>query len=150
MESIPCSYDDALEIFERRRRNSTLSRGVKLANNTYMTWEDTSEDPKWFGVRFHHTTIVEFYSDGTIALNTGGWETVSTKSRMNDCLTQYGIHQEKFVWYVTEYGRSERVLPIPTECLGMRKKARGRREFENGMTLHPEGLWHDEEMKYSE
>jgi hypothetical protein len=149
----PQSYNDALDIYTDRLRNSTLSRGVKLANNTYLTWDiPAGEDcASWFGVRLHDTNVVTFHDDGRIELDSGGWDTVTTKSRMNACLLQYGVFANNGTWYVSDdqWAHKKRCLPIPTKCLGM-KKAYGRREFEDGMTLHPEGLWHDEEKKYDE
>jgi hypothetical protein len=50
----------------------------KLQNNTYLV-----ESFDHYAVRLHHTNVVEIYSDGTYALNTGGWNTVTTMSRIN-------------------------------------------------------------------
>jgi hypothetical protein len=128
-----------------------------VANNTYLTWEYVDETfgefdrPRAFGVRLHRTIVVTFHENGTIELDTGGWKTPTTKARMNDALAGYEIFSDRSVWYIAEWKNwnERRILPIPTKCLKMRKKARGRREFEDGMILHPAGLWHDEEMKYN-
>lgn len=70
------------------------------------------------GVQYHATMIVTWSDDG-ITLDSGGWETVTTKRRMNEVSSHYklGFHvfQEKHVWYVTHPG--------------------GTVEFEDGMTI---------------
>lgn len=54
-------------------------------------------------VRYHDTNVVEFTQD-TITLNSGGWQTVTTKRRMNEVSAQYGlgfhVSQENFKWWV--------------------------------------------------
>ena len=53
-------------------------------------------------IRLHETNIVTFAPDGTIALNSGGWRTVTTKERMNDALRGQGVQitQAKGLWYI--------------------------------------------------
>ena len=56
-------------------------------------------------VRLHSTDIVDVDTkDNTITLNTGGWNTVTTKERMNAVLravnSPYHVHQRDFQWYV--------------------------------------------------
>jgi hypothetical protein len=56
-------------------------------------------------VRLHSTDIVDVdTTDNTITLNTGGWNTVTTKERMNAVLSAfnspYRVHQRDFQWYV--------------------------------------------------
>jgi hypothetical protein len=54
-------------------------------------------------VTYHYTEVVSF-SDFNIELNTGGWDTVTTKLRMNQTSIQfnlgYHIFQKNFEWYV--------------------------------------------------
>ena len=67
----------------------------KLQKNTYLIVLDRNT----LGVRYHDTIIVQIHSDDTYTLNTGGWKTVSTKSRINTW-SPAGIYQEDFVWYI--------------------------------------------------
>ena len=64
----------------------------------YQTWlERVNED--MFAVRFHRTLIVFIHRDGTYTINSGGWQTVTTKRR----ICRYSparVSQRKFVWYV--------------------------------------------------
>src|SRR6266550_4620766 len=53
----------------------------KLANNTYARRRSGQ-----IAIELHATDILTFHSDGRIDVNTGGWDTVTTRSRMNDYL----------------------------------------------------------------
>lgn len=64
----------------------------KYARNTYF--ERLS--PSTIGVRLHKTHIVVIHEDNSITLNTGGWETITTRDRMNRVLSdlfQYTEHK---------------------------------------------------------
>ena len=54
-------------------------------------------------VRYHNTDVVQFDSL-YITLNTGGWETATTKLRMNQASNQFGlgyqVYQKDYRWYV--------------------------------------------------
>lgn len=70
-------------------------------NNT--TLELTTND---IIVRFYRTAIVTWSKKrgGRIILNSGGWTTATTKTRMNQVANQYNlgyhVYQEKHEWYV--------------------------------------------------
>ena len=51
-----------------------------IANNTveYIKPDGTKV------IRLHHTDILEFPPRGGVIFNSGGWKTVTTKSRMNE------------------------------------------------------------------
>jgi hypothetical protein len=50
-------------------------------NNTYAV--DVGD---YVSILLHQTAVIRFYPDGRIVLNTGGWQTVTTKDRLNRCL----------------------------------------------------------------
>ena len=60
-------------------------------------------------VVYHSTPVVQFDSDKIIP-NSGGWETATTKSRMNQASHQYGlgfeVYQVDFTWYVDYKGET--------------------------------------------
>lgn len=60
----------------------------KLGNNTYV--ESIGHTVTAIAVRLHATNIVTYHPDGTIVLNTGGWNTVTTRDRMHQ-LTPRGV-----------------------------------------------------------
>ena len=60
-------------------------------------------------VVYHSTAVVQF-DDDKIILNSGGWETVTTKTRMNQASNEYGlgfdVYQVDFTWYVAYKGET--------------------------------------------
>ncbi len=74
-------------------QQSRLGKG----NTTVYTREDMMR------VRFHYTDVVS-WNDSTIILNTGGWQTATTKSRMNQASRQfdlgYSVYAKNFGWFV--------------------------------------------------
>ncbi len=59
-------------------------------------------------IQYHYTVVVDF-DEKTIKLNSGGWRTVTTKTRMNQASNQYGlgfiVFQEDFTWFVEYNGQ---------------------------------------------
>jgi len=72
-------------------------------------------------VRYHNTDVVKF-TPKTITLNTGGWKTNTTKTRMNQASNQYGlgfsVSQVKGVWYVSHKGKK---IPFKGNTLKLRR-----------------------------
>lgn len=75
----------------------------KIGNNTYVergafvhrTWHADA-----VAIRLHSTAVLAYLPKGSIVINSGGWRTVTTLSRLNACLPQrYYIRQAKGVWY---------------------------------------------------
>lgn len=66
-------------------------------------------------VKYHATVVVKF-DENEIILNSGGWRTVTTKSRMNQTSNEFnlgfGVYQRKGDWFVDSKGCDE---PIPFE-----------------------------------
>ena len=58
---------------------------------------------------YHSTPVVQF-NDDRIILNSGGWETATTKTRMNQASHEYGlgfeVYQVNFTWYVDYKGET--------------------------------------------
>ena len=56
-------------------------------------------------VYLHGHNIATIFNNGDIRLSSCGWETVTTKSRLNailDCFVHnIGIYQKDWVWYIT-------------------------------------------------
>src|SRR5688572_9897981 len=53
-------------------------------------------------LRLHHTDIAIWSADGeTIKLYTGGWQTITTKDRLNRFTPGSRIFSDKGVWYIT-------------------------------------------------
>ena len=60
-------------------------------------------------VTLHATPVVKF-DPSQIILNTGGWFTATTRTRMNQASNQfnlgYGVYQNKGAWYVSFKGNT--------------------------------------------
>jgi hypothetical protein len=94
-------------------RKTGKSKVKKIANNTY----DVIYSENKHAIRLHDTDIITF-DNGKIILNSGGWKTHTTKSRINQYLPR-GVYvsQKDFEWFVND-SRDNTVKP-----------------FENGMTI---------------
>lgn len=92
-DAIPTSFSEAKNFL-----NGKWSR--KVANNTYV--ESISTMGRTIALRLHSTYIVEFHADGRIILDTGRWQTVTTKDRLNRVLRTngYSIFAKDHVWYL--------------------------------------------------
>lgn len=96
-----------------------------IANNTVEYWQGEKRV-----IRLHLTDIITFHPNKDITLNSGGWQTVTTKARMNEFLSNgWGILQENSVWYLVpnnEFGYpwAKKDTWIP---------------FADGITIHADG-----------
>jgi hypothetical protein len=78
----------------------------KHSNNTVL--QRRGDD---IAMTLHATDIVVVAPDGLITLNSGGWQTVTTKRRMNLALIelgarQAGVSQQKHEWYFRSWNPS--------------------------------------------
>ena len=68
-------------------------------------------------VRYHWTDVVTF-DNNTITLDTGGYDTVTTKRRMNQASDTFnlgfGVYQKNFNWFVDYKGKT---IPYPNNTL---------------------------------
>ena len=67
----------------------------RIGNNTEL--DRLTHDS--IGVLLHRTYVVVFYRDGKVKLNSGGWQTVTTKDRMNR-FSPFQVYQDDHEWYV--------------------------------------------------
>ena len=71
-------------------------------------------------VQYWSTEVVKFTRD-LIVLNTGGYETATTKTRMNQASNQFGlgytVYQKAYRWFVNYKGKriqfNDKILIIP-------------------------------------
>ena len=95
----------------------------KLQNNTYLTKTENG-----YGIKLHDTIIVEYTPQKTI-LNSNGWQTVTTKSRMNNYMPSgYSLYQEQGIWFIAKHGEWENSLPYADGCFFDGKEWNGLRE----------------------
>jgi hypothetical protein len=70
----------------------------KLGNNTIVH----RLDDETVAIMYHRTNILKINSESVVTINTGGWETTTTKDRLNQFLScrGFGIFQKKGTWYI--------------------------------------------------
>lgn len=72
----------------------------KIGNNTYAEiLHDNS-----VGIMLHSTYVVKIHEDNTVTLQTGGWQTVTTKDRINQ-YSPVRVYQRKYEWFVKINGK---------------------------------------------
>lgn len=103
--------------YEKAYRELGTKESIKIGNNTYLGTVDG--EPRVIAITLHQTKIVKFYPDGSIVLNNGGWETVTTKDRLNDILLTNSIYTRDGSWIISVGGTDH--------C------------YHNGMTIYPDG-----------
>jgi hypothetical protein len=86
------NYETALNLIKTGRKGSNEK---KLARNTYLIENHTGV----FGVRLHNTIIANLFANGEVVLNSGGYQTKTTKDRINKYSGFY-VQQKKGVWSV--------------------------------------------------
>lgn len=68
-------------------------RSRKVANNTYLERKGDGS----ISLRLHDTDVVNFRPDGSVAVDTGGWFTNTTRARINDVLPGgWQLYSESF------------------------------------------------------
>ena len=72
----------------------------KVGNNTYA--EILSDGT--VAVMLHSTYVVKIHPDDTYTLNSGGWQTHTTKDRINQ-YSPVRVYQRAYTWYVELNGK---------------------------------------------
>ena len=87
-----------------RRTKREIMAGVECVSSKIID-HNTVEYMRINGervIRLHLTDIITFKSNGDIVLDSGGWQTVTAKERMNKFLPDWYITQSKNVWYLAK------------------------------------------------
>jgi len=105
-------YEEPKEIEEMARQDTVGSHKPKVSTKEGKTV-----------VTYHATDVVGF--DGnTVVLNTGGWKTPTTKTRMNQAANQYdlgySVYQRKGQWFVDTDGKT---IPFEGDTVEFPKKS---------------------------
>lgn len=87
-----------------------MSRQDTIGNHCTTVFTD---EMGYTCVVYHQTCVVRWNAE-RIILNTGGYETVTTKRRMNQAANQFrlgfGVYQQDHTWYVDYKGMTLRFL----------------------------------------
>jgi hypothetical protein len=85
------TYSEAVKMV-RGKRNADRR---KVGNNTYA---EILHDGT-VAIKLHNTYVVKINPNGTYTLNSGGWQTVTTKDRINQYSPRY-VFQKNYEWFV--------------------------------------------------
>lgn len=81
----------------RMVRGKTNRNRRKVGNNTYgEILPDGS-----VGIMLHSTYVVKIHPDNSATLNSGGWQTVTTKDRINQ-YSPVRVYQRDYQWYLND------------------------------------------------
>ena len=91
-----------------RKIEQQMNRAIVNRNNwsNSNTFVDYNSNTDWSTIVLHRTAIAVYdHKNQALKLNTGGWATVTTKSRLNAILDQlmYGarVFQKDFNWFLS-------------------------------------------------
>lgn len=87
------NYNEAVAMV----RGKTNRKSRKIGNNTYAEIEYDDS----VSIILHGTTVVRFYPNGLVKLNSGGWRTHTTKKRINK-YSPVGVYQKNFEWFLRD------------------------------------------------
>lgn len=86
---MPKNYAEAAQAFEHADKRRGGARGKLCHSTTIERFLTRGADE--FGIRLHDTVILLFRSDGSMVVNTGGWQTKTTRDRLNRCGVRLGM-----------------------------------------------------------
>jgi hypothetical protein len=87
-------YTDAKQIFERCKDKG---RGARLTGRSTRL----VKTGKGYGIQYHNTIVVEILPNEYV-LNSGGYQTNTTKDRINT-YSPVRLYSRKYTWYIGEY-----------------------------------------------
>lgn len=85
------THSEAIKMVRGKTNRDTR----KVGNNTYA---EILHDGS-VGILLHSTYVVKIHEDNTYTLNSGGWQTLTTKDRINQYSPRY-VYQKNFEWFV--------------------------------------------------
>jgi len=103
MNSRQYSYDNLYDFI--RKGKSKAER--KVENNTTARFDHDN-----IIVRLHDTDIAELFPDKTIILSSGGYQTMTTKDRLNKIIPEgFNLYQQFGLWFLSDY-QNDKVYPF--------------------------------------
>lgn len=90
-KNIPTSYSHALEIL-----NGKMRKTIHGIRGTHLEVGDHG-----VVMYYHNTAVVYFNADGSIRINSGGYRTRTTKTKINQALDNRAkVYQHRGDWYL--------------------------------------------------
>jgi hypothetical protein len=96
------------------RSNVRASRGgrILLDRNTWLYRISNGLKPESYAVRLHVTDIATFHADGSVDINTGGWETRTTLDRLRYAC-ELPVMNTLGVWHIDGFEIGRRIVLHP-------------------------------------
>ncbi len=92
-------YQSAVE-FLRHGCDKTQRR---ISTNTSVHTHSSTSDPyAVVSIRYYNTDIVEYYADGTVRIDTGGYHSIFTSKRINQYQDRVYIYQRRYIMHYIE------------------------------------------------
>lgn len=110
--------EDAQQIIRKIIKALTTPAGKlkdfrKIGHNTYAY-----RTANGYGITYHQTQIFHITDEGVITIDSGGWHTSTTKTRMNEWLPRaVGIFQKAHVWYIWQRETDEKFAYVDGEII---------------------------------
>ena len=98
------SYNNIMRKLERQMNFAVSNKGNWSGSNTSVSYHQSENISE---VRLHGHLIAWFdHNDKRLALSSCGWQTNTTKSRLNallhECHYGYTVFQKQYVWYISK------------------------------------------------
>ena len=78
-------YVNSARVRERGKPIGNNTRVMERGANVAIGRNGNGSKPS-YAIKFHHTDILIFHPDGSFTINMGGWDTITTKIRLNEHL----------------------------------------------------------------
>lgn len=97
------NFDALIDKIERSRYGTP-----KIGNNTIVFKRYPNKVQRSVAIQYHKTVIAFITEIGrgvfTVEINSGGWHTITTKTRINEILAAFNtgayVRQENYAWYL--------------------------------------------------
>lgn len=95
----PMDYKSVIEKLNGRESK-------KVMHNTYLQWRteesSTGERGRAVALKYHNTDVITWHADGRIVVDVDGWQTPTTKLRLNEFLPAgFRAYSDRGVWYIS-------------------------------------------------
>lgn len=87
-------FSTTWELFKKKRGKLETTKRRKIANNTYLI-----DNGKRRAIRLHSTDIATEAGPGKLRIDTGGWDTVTTRERLHR-FTSCRVYRDKGTTYI--------------------------------------------------
>ena len=110
------NWDEAKELMTTARDKT---KGKPIGNNTRLYFESAWKET-YYSIRLHDNEIMRIYKD-RIVPSDGGWQTVTTKARLNEHLPHtFYVFQKNWDWYLKVLSEDEnRPFLTLNKCYGI-------------------------------